>query len=131
MRKWRAELETRKAATKTGTLSRATVQRAYRLLKRILTVAVEDGHLHTNPCREKFTESQQKMYCPTAAEVKGPRASWPGSRQPCGSGARTRQAPSACTSQGWSTARVGRLTSTTWLASGSATLIQSVPNRRT
>lgn len=70
VRKWRRELETRKSSTKSGTLSDATVQKAYRLLKRVLNVAVEDGHLRANPCRERFEDKQQKMYCPTAEEVR-------------------------------------------------------------
>jgi integrase len=70
VRAWRRELETRPAANGRGTLSDATVQKAYRLLKRILNVAVEDGHLNANPCREKFEAEPVQLHCPTPAEVQ-------------------------------------------------------------
>ena len=70
VRKWRYALENRAAANGSGTLSAASVQKAYRLLKRILGVAVEDGHLLANPCRESFKEEAKELHCPTAGEVR-------------------------------------------------------------
>lgn len=69
VRVWLEDLRTRKARTTTGTLAPSTVAKAYRLLKRVLNVAVSEGYIARNPCQEKVTEEDPDLNVPTKADV--------------------------------------------------------------
>lgn len=60
VRAWHAEMKSKPANTATGRLGQATVAKAYRLLKRILNEAVEDGYLNRNPCQIKKAATEPK-----------------------------------------------------------------------
>lgn len=60
VRAWHAEMKSKPAQTKTGRLGQSTVAKAYRLLKRILNEAVEDGYLNRNPCQIKNAAVEPK-----------------------------------------------------------------------
>lgn len=70
VRRWVGDLRSSQAANSKTVLARSTVAKQYRLLKRILGVAVREGYLGRNPCEVDLgPEEDPELYCPSPEEV--------------------------------------------------------------
>jgi integrase len=69
VRQWLHTLRTRPAKTESKVLARSTVEKQYRLLKRILAVATAEHLIPANPCHEKMKVEEAELNIPTVADV--------------------------------------------------------------